>query len=76
MAKTTNQSKSTTAKKSETARSVAPDGAAGIRMIPLDQLETSQLKVRKVAVNAKDEAELFAGNRETGLKQGPVVHAL
>ena len=59
MAKTTNHSKSSTAKKSEITRSVAPDGAVDIRMMPLDQLEPSQLNVIKLAANAKDEAELL-----------------
>lgn len=73
MAKTTNHSKSATAKKSEITRSVAPDGAVDIRMMLLDQLEPSQLNGIRLAANAKDEAELFASNRETGIKQKPVI---
>jgi len=74
--KTTTRSKPATSKKTETAGSAAPDGAADIRMIPLDQLEPSQLNVRKVAASASDDAELLASIRETGIKQNLVVHAL
>ncbi|KEJ93652.1 chromosome partitioning protein, ParB family [Pseudosulfitobacter pseudonitzschiae] len=76
MAKNTTRPKPTTAKKTEAAGSTAPDGAADIRMIPLDQLEPSPLNVRKVAASASDDAELLASIRETGIKQNLVVHAL
>jgi ParB family chromosome partitioning protein len=76
MAKTTTRTKPTTVKKSEAAGSAAPEGAADIRMIPLNQLEPSPLNVRKVAASASDDAELFASIRETGIKQNLVVHAL
>ena len=33
------------------------------------------MDVLKLAANAKDEAELFASNRETGIKQKPVILA-
>jgi ParB family chromosome partitioning protein len=76
MAKTTTRPKPAIAKKTEAAGSATPDGAADIRMIPLDQLETSPLNVRKVAASASDDAELLASIRETGIKQNLVVHAL
>ncbi|MDF1803579.1 ParB/RepB/Spo0J family partition protein [Thalassovita sp.] len=76
MAKTTTRSKPTAAKKTEAAGSATPDGAADIRLIPLDQLEPSPLNVRKVAASASDDAELLASIRETGIKQNLVVHAL
>ena len=76
MAKTSTHPKPTTVKKTEATESAAPDGAANIRMIPLDQLEPSPLNVRKVAASASDEAELLASIRETGIKQNLVVHAL
>jgi ParB family chromosome partitioning protein len=76
MAKTSTRSKPSAAKKTETSGSTAPDGAADIRMIPLDQLEPSPLNVRKVAASASDDAELLASIRETGIKQNLVVHAL
>lgn len=76
MAKTTTRPKPATAKKTEPTASAAPDGAADIRMIPLDQLEPSPLNVRKVAASASDDAELLASIRETGIKQNLVVHAL
>ena len=69
MAKISTRPKATTSKKTETAGSAAPDGAADIRMIPLNQLEPSPLNVRKVAASASDEAELLASIRETGIKQ-------
>ena len=47
-----------------------------LRMIPLDQLELSQLNVRKVAASATDDAELLASIRENGIKQNLVVHVL
>ena len=74
MAKT--RSKPTNSKKTEAAGSAARDGAADIRMIPLDQLEPSPLNVRKVTASASDDAELLASIRETGIKQNLVVHAL
>jgi len=76
MAKTTTRPKPATANKTEPAGSARPDGAADIRMIPLDHLELSLLNVRKVATSATDDAELLASIRETGLKQNLVVHAL
>lgn len=76
MAKTTTRPKPSTAKKTEAVGSAAPDGAADIRMIPLDQLEPSLLNVRKVAASASDDAELLSSIRETGIKQNLVVHAL
>ena len=76
MAKTATRPKPTTAKKTEAAGSAAPDGAADIRLIPLDQLEPSPLNVRKVAASASDDAELLVSIRETGIKQNLVVHAL
>lgn len=76
MAKTTTRPKPATSKKTEASGSTAPDGAADIRMIPLDQLEPSPLNVRKVAASASDDAELLASIRETGIKQNLVVHAL
>ncbi|WP_289084247.1 ParB/RepB/Spo0J family partition protein [uncultured Sulfitobacter sp.] len=76
MAKTATRPKLTTSKKTEASGSAAPDGAADIRMIPLDQLEPSALNVRKVAASASDDAELLASIRETGIKQNLVVHAL
>jgi ParB family transcriptional regulator, chromosome partitioning protein len=76
MAKTTTRPKPATSKKTEAAGSATPDGAADIRMIPLDQLEPSPLNVRKVAACASDDAELIASIRETGIKQNLVVHAL
>lgn len=68
MAKTTTRPKPATTKKTEAARSAAPDSAAFIRPIPLDQLEPSPLNVRKVAASASDDAELLASIRETGIK--------
>ncbi|WP_244906070.1 ParB/Srx family N-terminal domain-containing protein [Celeribacter ethanolicus] len=76
MAKTRTHPKPATAKKTEAAGSAAPDGAADIQMIPLDQLEPSPLNVRKVAASASDDTELLASIRETGIKQNLVVHAL
>lgn len=76
MAKTSTRPKPATATKTEAAGSATLDGAADIRMIPLDQLELSPLNVRKVATSEKDDAELFASIRETGIKQNLVVHAL
>ena len=76
MAKTTTRSKPATAKKPEASGLATPDGAADIRMIPLDHLEPSPLNVRKVAARASDDAELIASIRETGIKQNLVVHAL
>ncbi|MDD9722844.1 ParB N-terminal domain-containing protein, partial [Sulfitobacter sp. PR48] len=76
MAKTVTRPKSASAKKTKAAGSATPDGAADIRLIPLDQLEPSPLNVRKVAASASDEAELLASIRETGVKQNLVVHAL
>ncbi|WP_417280587.1 ParB/RepB/Spo0J family partition protein [Celeribacter sp.] len=76
MAKTSTRPKPATAKKTEASGSTAPDGAADIRMIPLDQLEPSPLNVRKVAASVSDDAELLASIRETGIKQNLVVHAL
>lgn len=76
MAKTASRPKPATAKKTETVGSAMPDGAAEIRMIPLNHLEPSPLNVRNVAANASDDAELLASIRETGIKQNLVVHAL
>jgi ParB family transcriptional regulator, chromosome partitioning protein len=76
MAKTTTRPKPSTEKKTEAAGSATPDGAADIRMIPLNQLEPSPLNVRKVAASASDDAELLASIRETGIKQNLVVHAV
>jgi ParB family chromosome partitioning protein len=76
MAKTSTRSKPSTAKTTEATGTATPDGAAVIRMIPLDQLEPSPLNVRKVAASASDDAELLASIRETGIKQNLVVHAL
>ena len=76
MAKTTTRPKPATSKKTVAAGSATPDGAADIRMIPLDQLEPSPLNVRKVAASVRDDAELLASIRETGIKQNLVVHAL
>ena len=76
MAKTTNRPKPVPSQKTEVTGSATPDGAADIRMIPLDQLETSPLNVRKVAASASDDAELLASIRETGIKQNLVVHEL
>ena len=76
MAKTTTRPKPVAAKKTEAAGLATPDGAAEIRMIPLDQLEPSPLNVRKVAASASDDAELLASIRETGIKQNLVVHVL
>ena len=64
MAKTTTRPKPTTSKKTEATGTATPDGAADIRMIPLDQLEPSPLNVRKVAARASDDAELLASIRE------------
>ena len=55
MAKTTTRSKLATAKKTSATGLATPDGAADIRMIPLDQLEPSPLNVRKVAASASDD---------------------
>ena len=76
MAKPSTRPKPSTNKKTEAAGSTAPDGAADIRMIPLEQLEPSPLNVRKVAASASDDAELLASIREIGIKQNLVVHAL
>ncbi|MGS4965836.1 ParB/Srx family N-terminal domain-containing protein [Marivita sp. MB-28] len=76
MAKTVTRPKPATAKKPEAAGSATPDGAADIRMTPLDQLEPSPLNVHKVAASAGDDAELLASIRETGIKQNLLVHAL
>ncbi|WP_254656688.1 ParB/RepB/Spo0J family partition protein [Leisingera sp. JC1] len=76
MAKTTSRPKLSTARKTEATGTATPDGAADIRLIPLDQLEPSPLNVRKVAASASDDAELLASIRETGIKQNLVVHAL
>ena len=76
MAKTTPRPKPTTSKETEATGPTTPDGAADIRLIPLDQLEPSPLNVRKVAASASDDAELLASIRETGIKQNLVVHAL
>lgn len=76
MAKTSTRPKPATEKKTEATGSIAPDGAANIRMIPLDQLEPSPLNVRKVAASGSDDAELLASIRATGIKQNLVVHAL
>ena len=75
MAKTITCPKPTTAKITEVARSAVPDGAAEIRMIPLDQLEPSPLDVRTVGVSARDDAELLASIREVVIKQNLVAHA-
>ncbi len=76
MAKTTTRPKPSSAKKTTATGSATPDGAADIRMIPLDQLEPSPLNVRKVAASASDDVELLASIREIGIKQNLVVHAL
>ncbi|WP_420415694.1 ParB/RepB/Spo0J family partition protein [Marinovum algicola] len=76
MAKTTTRPKPATSKQTEAAGSAAPEGAANIRLIRLDQLEPSPLNVRKVAASASDDAELLASIRENGIKQNLVVHAL
>lgn len=76
MAKTTTRPKPGTSKNTNAAGPATPDGAADIRMIPLNQLEPSPLNVRKVAASASDDAELLASIRETGIKQNLVVHAL
>lgn len=76
MTKTTTRRKPATSKKTEASGSTAPDGAADIRLIPLDQLEPGPLNVRKVPASASDDAELLASIREMGIKQNLVVHAL
>lgn len=74
MVKTTTHPNPSTLYKTEATRTATPDGAADMRLIPLDQIEPSPLNVRKVATSASDDAELLVNIRETGIKQGSVAN--
>lgn len=76
MAKSQTKAKPPVAAKAANAATTAITMTQDLRLIPLDQLELSDLNVRKVAASAADDAELLASIRENGIKQNLVVHAL